>query len=45
MDEELNQNGVMYIRKELFDGRHNCSEGCDESIPIQNWWMEHSASQ
>ena len=27
------------IREELCDGCHNWSEGCDESVHIQNWWM------
>ena len=34
MDEELFQNGVI-------DGKF---EGCDASVPFQNWWMEQSAT-
>ena len=47
MDEELIQNGVMDEKfvKNFCDGCPNESEGCDGSVHIQFWWMEHSATQ
>ena len=57
MDEEVVQNDVMggtivperrdgwTIREELRVGCQNWSEGCDGSVHIQKWWMEHFATQ
>ena len=47
MDEEMVQNGVMdeELIQELCDGCQNWPEGCDGSVRIQNWWMEHSTIQ
>ena len=45
--EKSNQNIVMDEKfvKVIDDACKNRSEGCDESIHIQNWWMEQFTAQ